>query len=467
MPASGLLSGVVRSARRCCWFVLATAVAAQTAPTPVQKVGTFFVVVVHGGNEDVATKALLAVERAWPLVAAEFGVAPTPPKQPLAVHLYRTIAGYEAAEQALTGGAFRRDLAMTHAASKTAHLVLQPPLDEAALAVVGVPALGIEVLAQQAAQLARLELAPNAGQHPVWFSVGLSLQIGREVRESLLPCGGADLAPTASNDLGIAQRLLGQKKLPPLARLLADSLDDLGLDERNAVLAVFVRFLHSDAYRGKVAKIAEVLASTPAADGYGKAVQVGVAKVLGATADRDFAAYVQKGRPKWQESYRSLSTAGKDWFQIAFPTRNAVAWNLEPVKGGKLFASGTLRILAGGKRQLNFLFARNEAQEFYFIAFVAGEGLQVWRYDAGLEDFRDLGKVAVPALRLDVAVPFAIEASGSELVVRVAAQTAKFALPVPLPKEVAWGLGAQAGPQDAATGSAGIWSEVVVGGRKK
>lgn len=458
-----LLAGV-----RCwCWWVLATAAIAQGDPAPAQQTGTWFVVHVHGGSDALAKKALDAAERTWPLVAAALGVPPASPKQPLALHLYRTIAGYEAAEQALTGGAFRRDLAMTHTASHAAHLVLQPPLDEAALAVVGLPAFGIEVLAQQAAQLARLELGPNAAQHPAWFSTGLALQIGREVRESLFPCGGADLAPTASNDVAIAQRLLGQKKLPPMARLLADTLDDLVLDERSAVLAVFSRFLHSDANRGKFAKIAEALATAPAGEGYGKAVQTAVAKLLGATADRDFAAFVQKGRPKWQEPYRSLSTSGRDWHQIAFPNRNAVAWSQEPVKGGKLFAGGTLRILAGGKQQLNFLFARNEAQEFYFIGFVAGEGLQVWRYDNGLDDFREIGKVAVPALRLDAAVPFAIEASGSELLVRVAAQTAKFALPVPLPKDVVWGLGAQAGRQDAATGSAGIWSDVVVGAKKK
>lgn len=451
-----------RAGRHLLALLLGTAAAAQ-AP----QVGTCFALHAHGLDEATAKKALDACERTWPLVAAALGVPPAPPAQPLAVHLHRTSAGYEAAEQPLTNGEFRRDLAMVHAASKTAHVALQPPLDDAVLAAVGLPAFAVEVLAQQAAQLARLQLGAQAVQHPQWFADGLSVQVARDVREGLFPCGGSELAPTATNDVVRVQRLAAQKKVPPLLRLLDDDLDDLVIEDRAAVRGMFWRFLRSEAYRSKLAKLAEALRDTPAGDGYGKALQATVAKLLGASVDRDFVAFVQKGKPKWFEPYRALSTAGKDWPQIAFPNRNAVAWHQEPVKGGKLFASGSLRILPGGRKQMNFLFARNEQDEFYSLGFLADQGLRLFRYEVANEDFREVGKVDVPELKLGQTVPWKLEASGVDLTVRVGAQVCKFTLPVALPKEVSWGLGAQAGLQDGPSGSAGIWSEVVVGSSKR
>lgn len=440
---------------------------APAAPAAATKAGRCYVVTVHGGDDVLAQQALDAAERAWPIVAAAFGVADAPPPAPLAVHLYRTIGDYQQADQQLTNGRFQRNLAMSHWESRSSHVAVQPPCSDETLRAVGLPALTLELLAWEAAHLARFQLCPNFRNHPMWFADGLGAATGRAVAEVLRPGGGLDQLPTMATDVTIAQRLLGQKKLPAASSILADAIDELDFGDRYAVRAVFFRFLQGDAYKGKLPKLAEVVRATGGGEGYARAVQAAAAKIAGGTVDKDFAAFVQKARPKWREVYRSLSTAGKAWPQIAFPNRNAVAWNLEPVKGGKLYARGTLRILPGGRQQLNFLFARSEAEDFYSLAFVADQGFTVFRYDGANDAWSEVGKANAPALRLGYGIGFAVESTGKDLVVRLDEQSWNFTLPVPLPKDVYWGLGAQAGPQDGPTGSAGLWSDVAVGAKPR
>lgn len=430
---------------------------------PVQCVGKHFAVHCHGGDEALAEQALAAVEPVWPLVAGVFGALDQAPDAPLPVHLYRTIADYVAADRQLTEGRFERNLAMTHWATRSAHVALQPPLTDEALRALGLPAQTIELLAWEAAHLVRIHLCPNFANHPQWFVDGLAASVGRSVREQLRPTG--EEPPTAAAAMLAAQRLLAGKKMPPASAIAADRIDDLDLGDRYAARFAFFRFLQSDGYRSKVGKLAELVRAT-GDESYATQVAKGTAGLLGSAADRDFVAFVQKQRPAWREVFRALDPSGKQWRQIAFPNRNAVAWRSEPVKGGRLVARGTLRILPGGRQQLNFLFGRTEQEDFYSIAFVADQGFTVFRYDGPNDDWRNLGAGNAPALRLGVSTEFAVEAGGEQLVVRVGGQSWTFALPVALGKEIPWGLGAQAGPQDGATGSAGIWADLAVGGKR-
>jgi hypothetical protein len=445
-----------------CSFLCAAVVAQEGAV--VARAGVHFTVHCHGGDEALAEAALAAVEAAWSPAAGLFGGLDQVPATPLPVHLYRTVAGYVAADRELTSGKFERNLAMTHWGSRSAHVALQPPLTDEALRALGLPAQTLELLAWEATHLVRLHLCPNAQDHPHWFVDGLAATTGRAIREALRPTGAEP--PTAAAAAVATQRLLANKKLPSATAIATDRIDDLDLGDRYAARAVFFRFLGSDGYRSKLPKLADLVRGTGGGPQYAAAVAKGAAQVLGSAVDRDFAAFVAKQRPAWREVFRALDPSGKQWAQVAFPDRNAVAWRLEPVKGGRLQVRGTLRILPGGRGQMNFLFGRTEQEDFYSVAFVADQGCTVFRYDGANDDWRNLGVANAPALRLGVSTEFALEAALDQLVLRVGGQSWTFALPVPLGKEIPWGLGAQAGPQDGATGSAGIWADLVVGARK-
>jgi hypothetical protein len=92
------------------------------ADAPIVVKGKCYELHCHGGDEVLAARALAAVESVWPLVAKAVVRPDVPPKKLLEVHLYRTIAGYEAAELQLTKGKFARNLAMIHHASESVHV---------------------------------------------------------------------------------------------------------------------------------------------------------------------------------------------------------------------------------------------------------------------------------------------------------------------------------------------------------
>ncbi len=68
-----------------------------------------------------------------------------------------------------------------------------------------------------------------------------------------------------------------------------------------------------------------------------------------------------------------------------------------------------------------------------------------------------------PALRLGVSTEFELEAVGEKLSISVGEKRWKFQLPRERPPAIDWGVGAQAGPAGAETGSAGLWIDLAVG----
>ncbi len=443
-------------------FLSVALLAQQTAPPVHEKAGAFFVVHCHGGDEAMATRALAAVEPVWPLVAAAFGTPEAKPKRPLAVHLYRTIADYAAADRELTNGKFQRNLAMTHWDSNSAHVAVQPPCSDETLRAIGVPGLTLEMLAWEACHVARAELAPNFRQHPMWLVDGLGSSTGRQVHASSLPAGSGAL-PTLTTDFVRVQGLQRQKQMPPASAILADRIDDLEFLERYAVRAVFFRFLAASANAPKLGKVLATVRSKGGGDGYAGEVLAAAKAALGSGLDAAFVKFVEQQKPEWYEVFRSLVPVGKGYCQIAFPDRNALAWRQEPVRGGGIRIAGRLRILPGDARQLNVLFGKTEAGDFYSVAFVADSGITAFAFRAADDSWQRLGDGNAPALRLGYESTFVVEAKGDSLRVTLDAQHWDFKLPRALPDAVVWGLGAQAGRDGATTGTAGLWLDVTVG----
>ena len=424
--------------------------------TVVEKTGEHFVLRFHGGDEALAQSALDAVEASWPLATAILGGEKDDPAQPLAVHLYRTIDGYVAADRRLTQGKFERNLAMTVFDPRESHVALQPPCRDEVLRAGGLPGLTLALLAWEATHLVRCERLRNFADHPAWFVDGLAAHVAAQVLEQIHASGGSDAAPFSATRAVRVQRLLQDKKLPDVEAILAGRIDDLDIHPRYAVRAVFFDFLCEN--RSRLAKVVDVVRRTGGGDKYQATVLTEVRKLLGTSVQRDFEKYLRGLRPQWDEVFRSLSTAGHEWTQIAFPETNAIAWRTEPVKGS-FSARGTLRILPGEKQQMNFLLARSDAG-FYSIAFVADGAITVFDYQSADDQWIKIGTQDVPGLRLGYGSKFAVEAKDRGLVVHVDDQHWEFTLPRPLPKEIVWGVGVQ-------SGGAGIWTDVTVGAPAK
>ncbi|HLQ37492.1 MAG TPA: hypothetical protein VK348_06810 [Planctomycetota bacterium] len=427
----------------------------SAAAPVVVKTGKHYVLSCHGGDEQLAQKALDAVEAAWPIVIGVLHRTDNAPPQPLPVHLYRTIEGYEAADQQLTQGKFQRNLAMTDWATRSAHVALQPPCSDEALRAIGLPGQTAVLLAWEACHLARHRLCPTFPDHPHWFEDGLASWVASQVLENLYPSGRGDAAPFFTTAMATVQRLEQDARLPSATHVLADHIDDLDFNDRYAAREVFFRFLCVDSNKDKLGKIVDAIVRTGGGSKYREQVLAAATKILGTTLDKDFAQFVDGLKPGWQEVFRSLTVAGQQWTQMAFPDKNAIAWNTELVKGGGLSVAGDLRILPGEGKQLNFLFARTDAG-FYSIAFTADVGFTVFDYQAKTNNWAEIGNANAPGLRLGYGSTFAIAGTGQKLVVHLDKLEWTFQLPRALPPDVQWGVGAQ-------QGSAGLWSDIKVG----
>ncbi len=411
-----------------------------------------------GGDEGIAQAGLDAIERVWPIVVDFLGVPDHSLERPLEVHLHRTIAAYEAADMELSGGKFQRNLAMSLHASKSAHVALQPPCSDEVLRAISLPGQTLALLAWEACHVARYELCPNFAHHPMWFVDGLAAYVSSEVLEDLRPCGDATETPFFASALAEVQGLQEGGKLPPAGAILADRIDELSFSKRYAVRQVLFRFLAEGAKASKLRQVVGVIRSTGGGGDYAQTVLAAATKAFGSSLDKDFAKYVSRLAPAWREMYRSLTTSGTEWHQLAFEDQNAVAWNGESVRGG-LAASGSLRILPGPGKQLNFLFGRSELG-FYSVAFVADDGFTVFEYRALDNTWNRIGGADTPGLRLGYTSTFEVRAKGVDLTVLLDGRSWPFELPRPLPDEVEWGLGAQAG-------SAGLWIDVEVRAAKR
>jgi len=450
------------------WTTALLALAAAAVPAPavraqepeVVRTGKYYAVHCHGGDELLAQKALDVVERVWPLVTATLGVAAKTPAQPLAVHVYRTIARYEQADQQLNRGKFRRNLAMSHWDSKSAHVALQPPLSDEALRALGLPGLTVQMLAWEATHVARFELCPNFRDHPMWLVDGLASWVAAKVTRDVAPDGGAGM-PLVDQEQWLVQQQLAEHRLPPCASILGDAIDDLNMHDRYATRALLFAFLREGLYAQRSDRAIRAAVGTGGGTGYQQKVLAASKSALGDKLERDFARHVEALHPQWNELFRSLLPRGAEWQQVAFPDRNAIAWNLTPIQGGAFAARGRLRILPADARQLNFLFGRTEAG-FYSVAFVADQGITLLRYDRKNDSWQRLGDGNAPALRLGYDIAFEVTGRGCKVTVTLDALHWDFDLPEALPQAVKWGVGAQAGAEGVATGSAGIWSDVAV-----
>jgi hypothetical protein len=436
-------------------------VALALLQAPVERAGPHFRIVSHLVLERLADEALAAAEAAWPLAVDELGLKEKKPSEPLTIHLYADAAGFEAAEQELTRGAFKQNRTFSHFATKSAHVTVEPPSSAQTLLELGLPTLTLYHVAHEAAHLTSYAHLPNSLDHLEWFCEGMATEVslGALVAIGRMRAGLAE--PLAARELVLCKTLLGEGKLPEARAVMGAEIGDLEFYARYAVNHRFYALM-----RGRHGKDFDRMAKAMREQEGGASFRAGVLGEFGKLwkekelekLQTEWLADVRGGEPEWDQVFRSLETRGtkgEHYVQRAFPDTNAIAFRSQAMGALPFVATGTVRAVPGDAHQMNFLLGRSD-KGFLSVAFSFPSGVTVFRCDYGeTATWTVLGQAAVEGLRIGAWTPFRIEATAEELRVSVngaEALRAKLHGRSPLGQ---WGLGAQAK-------AAGEWKDLVV-----
>lgn len=439
---------------------VAASPSAPAAPNFLVKAGPHFRVLCHFDDDDAAAAALDTVEAVWPAASDLYGLSAAPLETPLDVHLYRDAAAYLAAEREVAGGKFDKNLAFSSYDTRSSYVAVQPDVSDETLAAVGITAQTRHLLAHEAAHLVRYTASPAFRAHPGWFADGAATWIEDQALAARGWSAG-DEDPIASTEEIRAQRRLAGGGLPSATQILRDDTKDLEMYDRYAVRSLLFRRLitrrDADAFRAALIGAMRIEEGPDVASRFFDAVTAPYATEGLDGLDLDFEQFVRSQKPAWDETFRALATAGDVWTQTAFADNNAVAWRTAPVGVDRFEIRGQAEILPGTSKskQMNVLLGRDKAGGFVSVAFVAGVGVVVFRYDAKQDKWIRLADGPTKAVQLWRRVPFRVSVDGAKVKVAVdgidvaSADVSDLALSGP------WGLGVQAG-------GAGIWHGVKV-----
>lgn len=424
---------------------------APAAANFVIRTGPHFRVLCHFEDDASAAAALETVEAAWPLASKLFGLPDAPLDPPADVHLFRRAQDYLAAERELVGGKFDRNLAFSSYDTKSSYVPVQPDLTDEALASVGLTAQTRHNLAHEATHLVSYRATPNYRSFPQWASEGAAVWVDAETTAARGWSAGLGEDPFVAADMVLAQKLLAGGKLPSATQVLRGETKDLDLYERYAVQSLLFRRLISRndgaAFRAAFLEAVRMPERPDFAERFLELVTRTYETEGLAGLDLDYEQFVRSQTPAWDEVFRSLGAVGDAWTQAAFADHNAVAWRTSPVGADAYEVRGQLEILPGsGKsQQMNVLLARDKEAGFVSVAFVAGYGVNVFRYHAKEDRWEQLAAAPAKGLQVWRRMPFRVAVAGSKVTVRLdGAEVASAEVP-DFPLSGAWGLGVQAG----------------------
>lgn len=267
---------------------------------------------------------------------------------------------------------------------------------------------------------------------------------------------GAEDDPNTSTMMVETVALLEKGDLPSVSDILRDRIDSVHWRTRYAIRWLLFRFLKKSVDQETFRSIMGEARRLAGGSDYSRHLNAFIEGALGRdemkAIDGKFKAYLHAMTPQWEEVYRSLETAGKNWTQIAFPDKNAIAWRTEPAGKDGYVLEGRFKILPGWEQQLNLLLGRN-LEGFVSIAFTAGRGVTIFHYHAKENRWERLGRAESDVLELDRWIRFRVEVGGDHVRVTLD-KTSTLAVSLDgRSMRGPWGLGAQ-------SGSAGLWRKV-------
>lgn len=419
-------------------------------------VGEHFRVICHFENDRVATQALETAELVWPVATELLAVTDRAPGNPREIHLFRTDEQYEKVEAELAAGQFRENRVFSHWQTQASYILLQPDCSDEVLKRLGLPTLTRRLVAHEATHLVRYATMPNYRSHPEWLADGAASWVEQRVMAKGHWSPGAEDDPDMSTLIVRALALLEKGSMPSVALILQDRIDDVHWRTRYAIRWLLFRFLQKsldrETFDAIMRKARQLGGGSAYASRLNAFVEGAISRKEMSAIDAKFNAYLRTLKPRWEEVYRSLETAGDDWTQIAFPDTNAITWRTAAAAKDEYTLKGQLRILPARKQQLNLLLGRN-VEGFVSIALVAGSGVTAFEYHAKENRWERLGSADCDLLEPDRWIRFHAEIVGDHL--RVILDSTP-TLTVSLrgrSMRGPWGLGAQ-------NASVGMWRNV-------
>lgn len=413
-------------------------------------------VVCHPANPKIKKDSEATVEVAWKFAEKMLGEVPTSQDEPAALHLYELIDDYEKAEAKLTGGQFKKNLAFANVETKSGHVVIQPVCPRETLTKIGLPAMTRRLIAHETFHLVGYSLTPRYLELPRWIVDGAASYVDCKVLAENGWSAGSEKDPFTSRNAYSAAQLLNDGKLPKVRDIMHSELDALPPSTRYGLRWLLFRFLEEGPRPGSGGKLIRKMmrklkessdsSSSKPADRFTKLED----EFSG--LDKDFAKFIRSLKPEWDEDFRSLDTSGKQWRQIAFPEKNAVAWRVAPVGQDQYEISGHVRILPGTTQQMNLYLGRSD-EGFVSVAFVAGYGVTVFRFRTGKDEWENLATAKVNGIESGKDISFRVRVSVDEVKISIGKKSVLTAAVGDFSMRGPWGLGAQAG-------SAGTWTKI-------
>ena len=430
-----------------CIFLLSTNIGysqSNVDPQPelrVVEAGPFRVHL-HVANEEVAEQVKRVARQTWGVASGLYRTEM--PTKKLDVHLYRNIDGYVAAEEKLTGGKFKRNLAFAHFDTLSAHVTLQPPISDSLLKEVGLPKQSARLLAHEMAHLVRYKRMPNSFRdHPRWLIDGVATHIEERVLAAIGYIDSPMHDPNFGADASRGKRLLREGKLPTVEQLLDNTKIDLGFYEEYSVRWLFVDMMVTK-YEKQFRSFVQDLPLVAGGRGYAKRTKKLLLKHLAIkanTLNQNFRDHVEQLKPDWVEYGRSLETQGPVWHHVAFPDSTATAWN-QSALGDSFAISTTATIHEPGRKQLNIRVGQEDS--FTQFSVTAGFGLNVFVF----ADKKWETKLGKKIAGIETGKPFKLKLSvaGDENEALLTLDGAQiFQGPIDLNAESQFALGAQKG----------------------
>ncbi len=424
------------------------------------RTGKYVKLICHFKNEQTANLAFESAEAAWDETIALFSAKVEPPNTPYEVHLYRHLEQYQEAEQALTKGKFRDNMAFSHWDSISSHVVLQPPCSDETLESLGLPDLTRALLIHETAHIASYCAVAAFRELPFWLNEGFARSVERAVYEKKGWVNDFEAQPYFSQSFVRAQRMLNdsQPSFPSVQDMVDDEWPEIHWRNKYAAADVLFQFLvggqASRKFRGFLEGVRRMGGGNSQATAeIAKLLEKSLGRSRWKSLDKDLRKFIEKQDPVWDESFRSLDAADEDeWTQIAFAKTNAYCFRNEEL-GERFVIQGELEFLPQARRQMNVLLGIREGG-FISVAILPGAvTVFVHRYEGN--DWRRVGNVNAPDYQPGVPVSFKVESFGKELVVSLDGLTVGRFNVGDRGSSGKWGLAAQAG-------SGGFWRSVRV-----
>jgi hypothetical protein len=411
----------------------------------------------------VARMALDAAETAWDESLALLGVLPPEPEAPLAIHIYRNPANFEAAEERLVGGGLRPHRSFAHEPTRTAHIALQAGIPDVLLRRYGPTPRTLRLVAHEAFHLVTFEALAGAAFLPEWLAEGGATWVEQRVAERLEWSRGLTEDPVPSTYLWLARRMLHRGLLPTARELLAREGASSGESDEYALAMLLMTHLREDRATDLdevFQAVARLDASDPAAPvALGHAVERALGGPEFSALDRSFRGFLAARRPGWVEVTRSLETGGPSWVQVGLE-REALAWRIPTTPDEALTLEGVVELLAGGDPLPSMrVVLEEEGGGWLELAFGHGGRVEVSRVDPGQDagSRERLLAVGIPSTRpLRGSLPFRVQVRDGAVDVAVAGETVASLPSGSLRGTGSWGLGT--GP-----GTVGVWHNLRAG----